>query len=82
MPKFLSKAEVEQLKRKLSGQDLSEYESYLDTLGPGEWGAIQLEKGETQRVVKRRLTIAGKRKGLSIRYKRGLDGVVVFEVRG
>ncbi|HEY8489696.1 MAG TPA: hypothetical protein VIO14_01765 [Dehalococcoidia bacterium] len=77
----MPKAEVEQLKRRLSSQDLSEYEAYLETLKPGEWGAIQLEKGESQRVVKRRLTIAGKRKGITVRYKRNTNGVVVFEVK-
>lgn len=81
MPRFLSKAEVEQVKRRVSGQELGEYEQYLDSLRPGDWGAIQLEKGESQRVVKRRLTVASKRKGMSIKYRRGADGVVVFEVR-
>ena len=66
MPTFtkLSQEEVEQLRRRRpQTQDLGEYLAYLDTLKPGEWGAVTLEEGETQRVVKRRLTIAAKQKG-------------------
>jgi hypothetical protein len=81
MARFLPKAEVERLKKEVSGQDLSEYEAYLDSLKPGEWGAIALEDAESQRAVKRRLTTASKRKGITIKYKRTKEGVVMFEVR-
>lgn len=84
MPIFekLSPEEVERLKRRRPPvQDLSAYLSYLDTLHPGDWGAIRLEDGESQRVIKRRLTIAAKMKGREIRYKRGEEGRIIFEVR-
>ena len=85
MPKFekLSEAEVEKLKkRRAPTLDLSQYEAYLDTLRPGEWGAVALEEGDSQRAVKRRLTMASKRKGMEIRYKNNADdGRIIFEVR-
>lgn len=81
MPKFLPKSEVEQLRKQLSTQDLSQYTEYLETLRPGEWGAVSLEKGESQRAVKRRLTTASKQKGMNIRYRKGREGTIIFEVR-
>ena len=84
MPKFekLSQEEIERLRsRRSSNQDLGEYVSYLDTLQPGDWGAVSLEDGETQRVIKRRLTVAGKRQGKEVKYKKGQEGRIVFEVR-
>ncbi len=84
MPKFekLAPDEVERLKKRRNAtQDLSAYSSYLDSLKPGDWGAVSLEHGETQRAIKRRLTMASKQKGMSLRYKKGDEGRIVFEVR-
>ena len=86
MPKLekLSPAEVEKLsRRKTRTQDLSEYINFLATLKPGDWGRVTLEPGDSQRVIKRRLTTASKQRGMSIRYKtgKGEDGQIVFEVK-
>jgi|DewCreStandDraft_1066081.scaffolds.fasta_scaffold00011_188 hypothetical protein len=84
MPIFekLSEEEVQKLRRRRSPTlDLSEYLAFLDTLGPGDWGAVTLKEGETQRAVKRRLTMAAKQKGWQLRYRRSPDGRIVFEVR-
>lgn len=86
MPRFekLSENEVEKLKRRRTpALDLSEYLAYLDTLKPGDWGAVTLDEGESQRAVKRRLTAASKLKGKEIKYKykKGPEGQIIFEVR-
>ena len=84
MPRFekLSESEVEQLRRRrVPMQNLSEYSSFLDTLKPGEWGEVILEPNETQRAIKRRLTTAAKQKGLEIKYKKGPEGRIIFEVK-
>ena len=82
MPTFakLSQDEVDQLRRRRpQTQDLGEYLAYLDTLKAGEWGSITLEEGDTQRVVKRRLTTAAKEKGMTLKYKRAPEGQIIFE---
>jgi hypothetical protein len=84
MPKFekLTASEVERLKKRRNAtQDLSAYLSYLDTLKSGDWGALTLEQGETQRAIKRRLTMASKQKGIILRYKKGDEGRIIFEVK-
>jgi hypothetical protein len=85
MPVFetLSEAEVEQYRRRRAPTfDLREYLAYLDTLQPGQLGAVRLQPGETQRAVKRRLTLAAKQRGMEIRYRRNAeDGRIVFEVK-
>lgn len=78
----LSGAEIEELrKRRAPTLNLDEYLDYLGTLTPGDWGAVTLEQGESQRAIKRRLTMAGKQKGISIRYRKGEEGKIVFEVK-
>ena len=75
----LSEAEVQRLKkRKPATPDLSAYLSFLDTLKSGDWGAVNLEPGESPRAIKRRLTMAAKVKGMNIRYKRGEEGRIVL----
>lgn len=84
VPKFekLSPAEVEQMKRRRTPTlDLSEYQAYLETLRPGDWGAVSLEEGESQRAVKRRLTTASKQMGREIKYKKSREGRIIFEVK-
>jgi hypothetical protein len=84
MPKFtkLSHDEVERLKKRRNvTQNLNEYLSFLDTVKPGDWGSLTLESGESQRAIKRRLTMAGKQKGMNLKYRRGEEGHIVFEVR-
>lgn len=84
MPRFqkLSAAEVESLRRRrVSKQDLSDYLTFLDTFQSGEWGSVSLQEGESQRAIKRRLTVAAKQQGKQIRYKKGEEGRIVFEVR-
>ena len=84
MPRFerLSAAEVERLRRRrVTTLDLSQYIAFLDTLRPGDWGAVSLEDGESQRVVKRRLTTAAKQRGWELRYRKTQDGRIIFEVR-
>jgi hypothetical protein len=78
----LSETAIEELrKRRAPTLNLQEYMTYLSTLSPGDWGAVTLDEGESQRAVKRRLTIASRQKGLEIRYKRGEEGKIVFEVK-
>lgn len=84
MPTFekLSPEEVERLKRRQPAtRDLGPYYAFLESVKPGDWGRVTLEGNETQRVVKRRLTIAAKQKGMSIRYRKSKDGGILFEVR-
>ncbi len=84
MPTFskLSKSEIEKLRNRRSAKvDLSEYLGFLGSMRPGDWGVITLEEGDSQRTVKRRLTTASKQQGKQVRYRKGDDGQIVFEVR-
>lgn len=84
MPKFakVPLAEVERLKRRQpTTRDLSPYVAFLETLKSGDWGAVTLEEGESQRAIKRRLTTTAKQKGIGIKYKKSKDGQILFEVR-
>jgi type IV secretory pathway VirB4 component len=83
MAKFekLSKEEVERITQRKPRIDISEYVNYLETLNPGEWGAVTLEEGETGRAIKRRLTIAAKQLGKNLRYRRSEDNRIIFTVR-
>lgn len=85
MPKFakLAKEDVESLRGRrgeFRAIDLSAYFSFLDSLKAGEWGAIELEQGESSRAIKRRLTIAAKQKQRKIKYRRAPEpGKIVIE---
>lgn len=86
MPKFekLTTAEVEQLRtRRVRPEPLKEYVDFLQKLKPGEWGRVNVQSGESQRTIKRRLTTAGKQHGMRVKYKpgKGAPGQVVFEVQ-
>lgn len=85
MVKFekLSTEEVEKLKkRRTPTLELSSYLSYLDTLKSGDWGALTVEEGDSTRAIKRRLTLASKQQGKTIKYKKTEDtNKIVFEVK-
>lgn len=88
MPKFveLSKAEMEELSRRRAPTltiDLTEYVEYIKPLKPGEWGKVTLQKDETSRVIKRRITAAAKQLGKKIRYRDSADEkTILFRVIG
>lgn len=85
MAKFekLSQAEIEKMRRRKTPTQglLDPYLKFLDGLNTGDWGSVEIEEGETQRAVKRRLTTASKQKGVEIKYKKSEEGKVLFEVR-
>ncbi|MSQ23770.1 MAG: hypothetical protein EXR58_04335 [Chloroflexi bacterium] len=78
----LTPAEVEAVKRRMSRIDLGEYLELLGAFALGDWGRVELEGAETERVVKRRLTMAAKERGFKLRYRsvREVDGGIVFRV--
>lgn len=86
MPKFerLSKAEADELFRRRPPRpsiDLTEYVEFLKSLRAGAAGRITLQKDETSRVVKRRLTTAAKQIGRRLRYRKTDDAkLVLFRV--
>lgn len=79
----LSPSEVADLARRGSRVDLTEYLAMLKPFKVGDWGRVELAEGENQRTVKRRLTLAAKQVGFSLRYRPLRDGdPVVFHVLG
>lgn len=84
MPVFkkLSDNEIQDLNRRRNNlEELKEYVSYLNTLRPGDWGAIDLGKDDSQRTVKRRTSIAATSQGKKIRWRRSPeDKRLVFQV--
>jgi hypothetical protein len=85
MPQFrkLSNDEVAALSTRGPREDvLAHYLSNLSGLKPGDWASIELEDGDTQRVVKRRTTTAARTQGKDVRWRRSLSAQqLVFEVR-
>jgi hypothetical protein len=66
--------------------DLTPYLEFLYDFSSGEFGEITLGEAETQKAIKRRLTIAAKQLNKRIRYKRirqrgSDDHLIRFEVR-
>ena len=62
--------------------DLTEYEKFLSTLKSRDVGEAQIGDGETERAIKRRLTVAAKNQGKQLQYsKRAPGGMVVFRVK-
>jgi len=62
--------------------DLTEYEKFLYPLKSREVGEAQIGDGETERAIKRRLTVAAKNQGKQLQYsKRAPVGTVVFRVK-
>ena len=84
MPAFkkLSDLEVQELNRRRNNlEELQEYLAYLNSLRPGDWGAIDLSKGDSQRTVKRRTSIAATSQGKKIRWRRSPEeSRLVFQV--
>jgi hypothetical protein len=78
----LSTEEVERVtKRRTTVQDLTEYTELLNGLKPGDWGRLTLAAGESSRVVKRRLTLASKQRGLRLFYKKVDKEGVLFTLK-
>ena len=61
--------------------DLTEYVDFLQELSPGEGGSLELEDGESQRTVKRRISMAATRLKKDIRWRKSQNGVLRFEVK-
>ena len=83
MPVFgtLSAEEVADLTKK-PNRELQPYLEYLNGLAPGAWGYLLPQEGDNPRVVKRRLSIAAKETGRSVRYQRQRTGDdrIIFQV--
>lgn len=60
---------------------LQPYVDYIKDLAAGAWSELQLEASETQRAVKRRLTTAAKQLGKRVKYRKGADGAITFELQ-
>jgi hypothetical protein len=62
--------------------DLTEYEKFLSGLKSGTVGVAAIQDSETERAVKRRLTVAAKNQGKQLQYSKRADkGTVVFRVK-
>jgi hypothetical protein len=80
--KKLTDREIQELNRRRNNlEDLKEYVSYLSSLRPGDWGAIDLSDDDSQRTVKRRTSIAATSQGKNIRWRRSpAEKRLVFQV--
>lgn len=78
----LSRDEVAALTSRTPRLDLSEYLAMLQGFRSGDWGRIELEPGDDRRVVRRRLTLASKQKGIALRYRASKpeDTTILFRV--
>jgi hypothetical protein len=84
MPEFrrVPSGESERFFLKRGQMDLTEYEKFLSSVKPQDVAEAQLGEGETERAVKRRLTVAAKGQGKRLQYsKRANTGTVVFRVK-
>ncbi len=85
MPKFTTVPADEMSvlrKRKAPKTDLIQpYIEFLKTVDQGGGGRAELETGETQRAIKRRITTAGKLMGLTVKYRTAPQGTLVFELQ-
>ena len=82
MVKFerMSDADVQKMSKRQSKLDLTEYETYLQTVDIGAWSRIILEPGDAPRTVKRRMTTAVGRSGRGIKYRKAPDGELHFQL--
>jgi hypothetical protein len=82
MPEFrkLSPVEVNGLRGR-KGVDLQPYEGFLRECAAGEWGEAQIGSDEKKSTVNRRLTVAARKMGLHLAYRRSDQTRVVFEIR-
>jgi hypothetical protein len=84
MPEFrrVPSGESERYFLKRGQMDLTEYEKFLNGVKAPDVAEAQLAEGETERAVKRRLTVAAKGQGKRLQYsKRANTGTVVFRVK-
>jgi hypothetical protein len=84
MPQFrkLTSQEAERFFLKRGQMDLTEYERFLTGLKSRDVSEVQVGEGETDRAVKRRLTVAAKNQGKQLQYsKRSESGTIVFRVK-
>ncbi|MPZ23196.1 MAG: hypothetical protein GEU28_06560 [Dehalococcoidia bacterium] len=72
----LSKQEVARLTRE--GENDDKYTAFIKKCRPGDWGALVLEEGESQRSAKRRLTLAGRSMGLVVNWSKKKNGRLLF----
>ena len=82
MPGFrkLSETEVVALRAR-KGVDLEAYEDFLRGCTVGEWGEATVAADEKKATVKRRLTNAARRLGVTLNYRRSESTKIVFEIR-
>jgi hypothetical protein len=77
----LSLEELEKTRaRRRNSVDLTEYTAFIAGLSAGEGGEVTLNGNEQKRTVKRRLTVAGRRLGKSVVYRRSAGGTIRFEI--
>ena len=84
MPEFrrAAAADVERYFLKRGQMDLTEYEKFLSGLKSGDVVEVKPENTETERAIKRRVTVAAKGQGKRIQYsKRAPEGSIVFRVK-
>ena len=84
MPQFrrASAVDAERYFLKRGQMDLTEYEKFLTGLKSRDIAEAQIVDNETERAVKRRLTVAAKSQGKQLQYsKRAPQGTVVFRVK-
>jgi len=60
--------------------DLTVYREFLDGLPLGDGGVLELEEGEHQRVVKRRLSMAAGEREASIKWRTAARGQLRFQL--
>lgn len=83
MPTFrrLSREEIAARRPRLqTAVDLTDYLAFLEDLTPGMGGELALQEGESQRAVKRRMTMAGNRLGKKVRWRHSQEGTVRFDI--
>jgi len=84
MPRFrrVSSDESDGYFVKRARMDLSEYDEFLSGLQSRDVSEARMSDGETERAVKRRLTVAAKAQGKQLQYSKRADpGTVVFRVK-
>lgn len=78
--KTMSQDELQRRRRSTTKIDLGPYRDILDGLSVGEGALIELEPGETQRVVKRRLTMTAGELGYAARWMSAPDHQLRFRL--
>ena len=72
MPEFrkMSARDADSLFLKRGQMDLREYEEFLAKLSSGDVAEVKPDDGETERALKRRLTVAAKGQGKQVQYSK------------